>query len=182
MTGKQAATEAQLREWIIWYADHLQEEATKHTQTKEELKQVKQMMFREREAKERLSGELKEVREDYDDLKEDYDDLKRKFDNFVRDSGTTMYPCPECGRGMNSREGCLRCHVDRLKKALARRPNWQPISKAPENKSVLVYDGEAIPPIAVAFYTSSGWELEWGEPGETDVFTPSHWMYIEDLL
>ena len=85
MSGKNAAEIAQLREWMEWYAEKLQEEATKHTKTKEELKEV-----------------------------------RRKFENFLDSTGKTMYPCPECGRGMNSREGCLHCKVrileERVKK------------------------------------------------------------------
>ena len=79
MSGKNAAEIAQLREWMNWYADRLQEEATKHTRTKEELKEV-----------------------------------RRKFDNFLDSAGKTMYPCPECERGMNSREGCLHCKIRKL--------------------------------------------------------------------
>ena len=143
MSGKNAAEIAQLKSERDWYADRLQEEATKHTRTKEELKEA-----------------------------------RRKFENFLDSAGKTMYPCPECGRGMNSREGCLHCHVDRLKRALVRRANWQPIRTAPEKTPLLIYDKGASPPIAVAFY-SDGWELEWGDG---DALTPSHWMSLEDLI
>lgn len=44
MSGKSAAEIAQLREWMNWYADRLQEEAAKHTRTKEELKEVRREM------------------------------------------------------------------------------------------------------------------------------------------
>jgi len=81
MSGKNQATVNRLREERDWYADRLQEEATKHTRTKEELKEV-----------------------------------RRRFENFLDSAGKTMFACPECGRGMNSREGCLHCKIRRLER------------------------------------------------------------------
>ena len=49
----------------------------------------------------------------------DYEALQKKFDAFVRDSGTTCVPCPECGHGMTSKEGCLYCEAQRLRLDLA---------------------------------------------------------------
>jgi hypothetical protein len=41
--------------------------------------------------------------------------LQKRLNNFIRDCGTTMFMCPECGHGMSSKTGCLYCQRDNLR-------------------------------------------------------------------
>lgn len=66
----------------------------------------------------RLLDKLKEETELGNRLATQYLELERRFDRYVKDQGSTCYPCPDCGRGMNSQKGCLWCEVKRLKQQL----------------------------------------------------------------
>jgi len=42
-----------------------------------------------------------------------------RLNRYIKDSGTTYWPCPECGYAMNSSRPCLECENKRLAVELA---------------------------------------------------------------
>jgi hypothetical protein len=56
-----------------------------------------------------------EENEEIERLQRERNELQKRLNNFVRDCGTTMSACPECGHGMSSRTGCLHCQRDKLR-------------------------------------------------------------------
>jgi hypothetical protein len=63
-------------------------------------------------------SDLRRFRERLAEKNREIEKLQQRFDNFIRDCGTTMYPCPKCGHGMSSRAGCLHCQIDELRQEL----------------------------------------------------------------
>jgi hypothetical protein len=67
---------------------------------------------------EEILGMVRQLGERAERAERERDDLQKRLNNFIRDCGTTMSACPECGHGMSSRSGCLHCQRDELWEAL----------------------------------------------------------------
>lgn len=64
---------------------------------------------------EKLQADLAAERQKVTELEAE----NKRLNQFVKSSGTTCFPCPECGRGMTSRDGCLWCKVQKAEAELA---------------------------------------------------------------